>query len=421
MQHSIQTEKLGPWSEAMSNAVQKCVHCGFCLPNCPTYQTMGEEMDSPRGRIFLMKEALEGQIEIQDTTTYIDRCLGCLSCETSCPSGVPYGELLTPYRAMAESQRKRTIVERLFRSSILRTLPFPRRFRLAMKLGALAKPLANLLPGKIQSALKLIPATLPTPSPLPEIYPAEGECRARVALLSGCAQTVLSPDINWATLRVLAKNGVETYIPTAQVCCGALAAHTGAMSQAKQFAKTNLHAFPVDVDAIVTNAAGCGSGMHEYGLWLADEPEEEKAKAFSKRVCDVSVFLSKLGIQPPPPLPNTVRLAYHDACHLAHAQRVKQEPRNLLRAIENLEIAEIPSGELCCGSAGTYNMEQPESAEKLGEAKADAIASTNPQVVASGNIGCLMQIQTHLAAKDINVPILHTMQVLDRAYRSEAF
>ena len=405
----------------MTSAVQKCVHCGFCLPNCPTYQTMGEEMDSPRGRIFLMKEALEGQIEITDTSTYIDRCLGCLSCETSCPSGVPYGELLTPFRAIADSSRKRSMMERLFRTSILRTLPFPRRFRLAMKLGSLAKPFSSILPHRIQSALKLIPTELPKSEPLPEIYPAEGECRARVALLAGCAQTVLSPDINWATLRVLARNGVETYIPKSQTCCGALAAHTGAISQAKEFAKRNLNAFPIDVDAIVTNAAGCGSGMHEYGLWLAGEPEEDEAKKFSKRICDVSVFLAKRGIESPPPLKNPIRVAYHDACHLAHAQRVKQQPRDLLRSIENLEIAEIPSGEICCGSAGTYNMEQPESAEQLGTEKAKAIASTKPDVVASGNIGCLMQIQTHLTEQGAHVPILHTMQVLDRAYRSVPF
>ena len=377
---------------------------------------MGEEMDSPRGRIFLMKEALEGQIEITDTSTYIDRCLGCLSCETSCPSGVPYGELLTPFRAIADSSRKRSMMERLFRTSILRTLPFPRRFRLAMKLGSLAKPFSSILPHRIQSALKLIPTELPKSEPLPEIYPAEGECRARVALLAGCAQTVLSPDINWATLRVLARNGVETYIPKSQTCCGALAAHTGAISQAKEFAKRNLNAFPIDVDAIVTNAAGCGSGMHEYGLWLAGEPEEDEAKKFSKRICDVSVFLAKRGIESPPPLKNPIRVAYHDACHLAHAQRVKQQPRDLLRSIENLELAEIPSGEICCGSAGTYNIEQPESAEELGRQKAESILSTTPDVVATGNIGCLMQIQTHLKRK---IPVLHTMQILDRAYRKE--
>jgi glycolate oxidase iron-sulfur subunit len=264
--------------------------------------------------------------------------------------------------------------------------------------------------------MSLLPNELPRSEPLPEIFPAEGRRRGRVALLAGCAQQVLAPDINWATLRVLARNGVETFIPKSQVCCGALGAHTGAMEQAQAFARTNLRAFPNDVDAIVTNAAGCGSGLHEYGLWLRGSSDERAAHDFSRRVCDVTVYLDRLGFNPPSPLPHPSRIVYHDACHLAHAQKVKQEPRRLLRSIANVQLVEIPNSDICCGSAGTYNIEQPEAASQFGRDKANSIVNVRPDLVVSGNIGCLTQIQYHLQSRGETIPVMHTMQFLDRSY-----
>jgi glycolate oxidase iron-sulfur subunit len=421
MQHDIPVDQIGPLGLPMAEAVQKCVHCGFCLPACPTYQVHGEEMDSPRGRIFLMKEVLEGNVELNEAEPYIDKCLGCVGCETACPSGVPYGELITAFRATSEPQRERSAIDRTLRRFILETLPYPKRFRMAAKLGGVGRLFRKAMPGRLGDMLDLLPEKLPAAQKLPEIFPAEGERRGRVALLAGCAQQVLAPDINFATMRVLARNGIETVIPKSQSCCGALAAHTGAADQAKQFAKQNIKAFPADVDAILTNAAGCGSGMHEYALWLRGEPEQAAAEEFVKRVCDVSVFLAHLGIVAPPELSTKTRLAYHDACHLAHAQKVKSQPRQLLSSIGNLELVEIPNGDMCCGSAGTYNLEQPETAAELGNQKARAVISTEPDVVATGNIGCMTQIEAHLSQVVFGkrIPVLHTMQILDRAYRGE--
>jgi glycolate oxidase iron-sulfur subunit len=402
----------------MAEAVGKCVHCGFCLAACPTYAVLGEEMDSPRGRIILMKSVLEGSLALEEALPYVDRCLGCLACVPACPSGVPYGELLLPFRAHAEEQRKRPAADRAARWLALETLPYPARFRLAARAGRMAKPVQRLLPGAFQSMLSMLPGSLPSSQPLPAFYPALGARRARVALLAGCVQQVLEPEINWATLRVLARNGVEVVIPAGLECCGALSMHTGAAAQARELASHNLQIFPTDVDAILTNAAGCGSGMKEYPLLLKDTPWEEQARDFVARVLDISVFLDSLGIFDPPPLPEPVRVAYHDACHLAHAQGVTAEPRRLLEKIPNLELVAIPEGEFCCGSAGTYNLEQPETAQALGQRKARHILSTGAQAVASGNIGCMMQLRTHLAALGKDLPVRHTLQVLDLAYAS---
>jgi glycolate oxidase iron-sulfur subunit len=416
MQHAIPTDALGPQGGPMADAIGSCVHCGFCLPTCPTYVTMGEEMDSPRGRIFLMKEVLEGGLELETALPYIDNCLGCQACQTACPSGVEYGELITPFRAYAEERRHRDPMDRAQREMMLRTLPFPRRFRLAARLGRLAKPAARFLPDAMGAMLRLLPAALPPAQPLPEVVPAQGARRARVALLAGCAQQVLAPDINAATVRVLARSGVETVIPRGQGCCGALAMHTGAAGQAKPLARRNLEAFPDDVDAVVTNAAGCGSGMHEYGLLFKGEPEEEAAQALAGRVVDVSVFLDALGLGASPPARRRPpRVAYHDACHLAHAQGVRSAPRALLRAA-GLELVEPAEWELCCGSAGTYNVEKPETAAGLGERKARNLLATGAEAIATGNIGCMTQVDTHLRALGHAIPVLHTFQVLDRAY-----
>ncbi|MER3479907.1 MAG: 2-hydroxy-acid oxidase [Meiothermus sp.] len=417
MQHKIDTRPLGPQGEVMAHAIEACVHCGFCLPACPTYAVLGEEMDSPRGRIFLMKEALEGGLGLEEALPYLDRCLGCLGCVTACPSGVPYGELISTFRGWSEPQRHRSPFQRIFRLALQETLPYPARFRLAAALGKLGKLLKPVLPKMLQAPLELLPEGLPVAEPLPQVVPAVGTRRARVAFLAGCAQQVLEPGFNTATLRVLAKNGVEVVIPQGQSCCGALALHTGERPRALAFARNNLRAFPHDVDAILSNAAGCGSGLKEYPLLFHGEPEEAEAKAFADRVKDVSVFLVELGITPPPPLKKPLRVAYHDACHLLHAQGVRLQPRQLLTSIEGLELVEVPEGELCCGSAGTYNLEQPAIAAILGERKARNILATGAQMVATGNIGCFTQIRTHLKRLGQELPVLHTLEVLDRAYR----
>jgi len=418
MQHAIPVETLGPQGPAMAQAVESCVHCGFCLPACPTYQVLGEEMDSPRGRIVLMKSALEGTLSVEETLPYIDRCLGCQGCVTACPSGVRYGDLVTSFRAYAEARRKRPFMAHVRRALVRETIPYPDRFRVAAAAGKIGKAVEGLVPAELRGMLSLLPDRMPPARPLPAFYPAEGPRRARVALLAGCVQQALAPDFNWATLRVLAKNGVEVVIPAGQECCGALAMHQGESAEARRHARANLRVFPRDVDAIITNAAGCGSGLHEYPLLFAGLPEAEAAAELAHKAVDVSVFLDQLGIVPLPALPQPLKVAYHDACHLAHAQKVTDPPRKLLRSIPNLTLLEVPEGEICCGSAGTYNIEQPEVAGQLGQRKAANILKTGADAVAAGNIGCLVQIRTHLQLAGRPLPIYHTIELLDAAYRS---
>ncbi len=416
MRHEIPSADFAPYGETMAHEVKACVHCGFCLPVCPTYKVLGEEMDSPRGRILLMKEVLEGNLTLEEGIPYVDKCLGCLACVTACPSGVQYGELLNPFRSLAEKQRKRDPLSRLTRFMLSHVLPFPKRFRKAATLGRLAQAFRPLVPAALKTMLDLLPPKLPSADPLPLLYAAKGTRRARVALLTGCAQQVLAPQINWATLRVLSENGVEVVIPGDQGCCGALAMHGGEADQARTLARRNFGSFPKDVDAILTNAAGCGSGMTEYPLLFKDLEDEDRARDFADRVQDVSVFLSNLGLKPVPALAAPQRVAYHDACHLAHAQGIRQEPRDLLESIPNLTLVEIPDGETCCGSAGTYNLEQPEIASTLGVRKVGTILETEAATVAAGNVGCIIQIQTHLENLGEPIPVLHTLEVLDRAY-----
>lgn len=400
----------------MAHAIEGCVHCGFCLATCPTYRVLGDEMDSPRGRIFLMKDVLEGHLDAGDALPSIDRCLGCQACVTSCPSGVRYGDLLMPFRARVEENRRRTTSERLNRWTVHTTLPYPNRFRVAMRLGRIGKPFRRWLPAGLRAMIDLIPPDLPAAEPLPAVYPALGQRRARVALLTGCVQQVLNPSINWATLRVLRQNGVEVVAPSEQGCCGALAMHAGEGRRAEELARHTLRAFPQDVDAIITNAAGCGSGIHEYPLLLKGSADEEAAQSLAAKTKDISVFLDELGLTPPPPLAQPLKLAYHDACHLAHAQGVREAPRRLLQAIPNVTLIEIPDPDICCGSAGTYNLEHPDLARELGERKARAVLGTAAQALATGNIGCLTQLQAHLAALGQPLPLYHTVQVLDLAY-----
>lgn len=418
MQHTIQPEKHGALGEPMAHAVQACVHCGFCLAACPTYAELGQEMDTPRGRIILMKQVLEGNLPWENAQPHIDRCLGCLACEPACPSGVPYRDLISPFRTVAQSHFKRSTGEKLRRFLASQTIPFPSRFRTAALAGRIAKKLRPLVPPVLRPMIDLVPASVPPAQTLPRLALAIGERRARVALLAGCAQQVLEPDINVATIDVLTRNGVEVVVPSGQGCCGGLAWHTGDLKAAQKFARTNLNAFPTDLDAIVTNAAGCGSAMHEYHLMLRGTADEKTADEFRQRVVDVSVFLERLGLREK--LRGTGRsqkVAYHDACHLANAQGVRREPRALLRSIPGLEICELADAHLCCGSAGTYNLDQPEIAASLGEKKAQAVMATGAEVLASGNIGCLTQLRAHLARLGSPLPVRHTMQILRDAYR----
>ncbi len=417
MLHEIPVTGIGPQHAEMARAVERCVHCGFCLPACPTYEVLGEEMDSPRGRIFLMKEVLEGKLPVEEAAPFVDRCLGCVSCETACPSGVAYGELLTPFRAWAESKRSRSWGDRLLRAIVLQTLPYPRRFRQAMRWGQRTRWMASLLPKRFRGMLDLLPAAIPAAVALPEILPAEGPERARVALVAGCAQQVLAPNINMATLRVLARNGVTTLVPQRQGCCGALAAHTGALDLARRLAQANLKALDVACDAIISNAAGCGSGMKEYPLWFAGDAQRPQAEKIAAKTRDISQFLDELGFHPPRALAQPLKVAYHDACHLAHAQRVKAAPRRLLQSVAGIELMEIAQGELCCGSAGSYNLEHPDTAAQLGESKARHVLDTGCDLVVTGNIGCLTQLQVHLAKLTSRPPrVLHTMELLDELY-----
>lgn len=395
----------------MADAISRCVHCGFCLAACPTYRELGQEMDSPRGRIVLMKEVLEGNLPWESARPHVDRCLGCLACEPACPSGVPYRDLISPFRAAAESRWRRPLDESLRRLLVGQVLPYPGRFRLAVRLGMLGRWLGLPVPKSWQPMLELLPESLPAERSWPDRIPACGTRRARIALLTGCAQQVLAPDINAATIQVLTRQGVEVLLPPGQGCCGALSWHTGDLRAARELAQRNLDAFPHDVDAVLTNAAGCGSALHEYPLILRGTPDEPRAVAFSRRIEDVSQFLARLGLREPW-REQRIKVAYHDACHLANGQGVRRQPRDLLRAIPGVELVEMADAEFCCGSAGSYNLDQPEIAAGLGERKARAAMATGADLVVSGNIGCLVQMENHLRRLGSPIRVRHTMQIL---------
>jgi glycolate oxidase iron-sulfur subunit len=424
MQHNIQLEEIsktfGPHAPDMTRAIESCVHCGFCLATCPTYQVMGEEMDSPRGRILLMKNALENTLTIEETVPFIDRCLGCMACVTTCPSGVRYEELLFPYRNEIRKQNHKGFMAKVQRKLVVETLPYPGRFRLAASMGKLAKPMAGMLPKEIQGMMALLPEELPANKPLPAVTPAEGTRRARVALLAGCVQQVLDQEINWATLRVLARNGVEVVIPQDQACCGAVLRHSGEEKGALRLARQNLKALKGEYDAVVTNAAGCGSGLKEYAQMFKGLPEEEEAREFVQHVKDISVFLAELGCETPPSWPKPLKVAYHDACHLAHAQGVTEPPRRLLLSVPNISLMAIAQSELCCGSAGTYNIEHPDLADEIGQLKIENILRSGCEVIVTGNIGCMVQLRNQLRRVGSDIPVYHTIQFLDMAYQQPA-
>jgi glycolate oxidase iron-sulfur subunit len=400
--------------------IDACVHCGFCLPSCPTYALWGEEMDSPRGRIYLMKAGLEGRAELTDTfVRHFDACLGCMACVTACPSGVQYGPLVEHTRAQIERRYERSWVARVFRSLLFALLPYPARLRVALApLALMPRPIVVAL-GRVFPPLALAPRVSLRSlwRRLPEQTAAQGSKRLRVGVLAGCVQRVVFPDVNAATVRVLAAEGCETVVPAGQGCCGALSRHAGRLEEARGFARRTIAAFDeAQVDVVAVNAAGCGSSMKEYGELLAhDSAWAARARTFSARVRDVSEILADVGEPRAARRPVRATVAYHDACHLAHAQGIRRQPRDLLAGIPGITLVEIAESDMCCGSAGIYNLVEPEAAAALGERKARHVAAVAPDIIATGNPGCTMQIAAACERIGVNVAVMHPIELLDRA------
>jgi len=397
--------------------LRACVHCGFCTATCPTYVLLGDELDSPRGRIYLIKDMLENDRPAsQHLVKHIDRCLSCLSCMTTCPSGVHYMHLVDHARVWIEETYDRPFLDRWFREILARVLPYPGRFRLALIAAWFARPLAGMFPGRLGAMLGLAPARIPTPSRVDraQVFPAEGGRRARVALLNGCAQQVLAPQINEATIRLLNRHGVEVVVARGSGCCGALTHHLGKEAASLKSVTANLVAWAREIegdglDAIVINTSGCGTVVKDYGFMLRNDPQwADKAARVSGITKDISEFMSDLGLKSPV-RPTGLTVAYHAACSLQHGQQVRTQPKNLLTAA-GFQVRDVPDGHLCCGSAGTYNILQPEIAGRLRDRKVETIERVEPQVVAAGNIGCLMQI-----AGGTDLPVVHTAELLDWA------
>ena len=422
MQTDFTAEQLAdPATRESEKILRTCVHCGFCTATCPTYLLLGDELDSPRGRIYLIKDMLEGgkpaSIEV---VKHIDRCLSCLSCMTTCPSGVNYMHLVDHARAHIDKTYQRPLPEKLLRSMLAAILPYRRRFRAAIALARLGRPFAGLvkkLPQgeRLAAMLALAPASLPPPSAStrPGVFPATGERRGRVALLSGCAQPELAPQINEAAIRLLNRLGVEVVLAPGEGCCGALVHHMGKEHAALAFARRNVDAWTAEMahglDAVLITTSGCGTTIKDYGFMLREDPAyAQKAAAVSALAKDISEYLEGLG-----PLPQAretgQRVAYHAACSLQHGQQIKTAPKSLLASV-GFVVKEPAEGHICCGSAGTYNMLQPEIAGRLRSRKLKNLAATKGEIIAAGNIGCMTQLASGTA-----VPIVHTVELLDWA------
>jgi glycolate oxidase iron-sulfur subunit len=410
--------------------VEDCVHCGFCLPSCPTYALWGEEMDSPRGRIHLMAQGLAGEPLTDSMAGHLDACLGCMACVTACPSGVRYDRLLMATRAQVERRHRRSAPARAARAALFAVFPYRRRLsRLQAPLRAYQRSgldrllvrtgVADRLPEPLRTMASVLPPLDP-PSVLPEVLPAAGERRGTVALLTGCVQQAFFSGVNAATARVLAAEGFDVVIPPAQGCCGALSEHAGREPEAVRFGRATVDIFAgLDIDALIINSAGCGSSVKELGELLADDPAYRgRAAALAARTFDVTEWLVHAGpVASRHPVP--LKVAYHDACHLAHAQGVRAQPRSLLANIPSLELVELAEGELCCGSAGVYNLLQPEAARALGDRKAAHVAEAAPDLLVAANPGCTLQIAAALRRRGTEVPIAHTVEVLDASIRGE--
>ena len=404
--------------------IDDCIHCGFCLPYCPTYQNWSEEMDSPRGRIDLMRGLRAGTIELTPTVvSHFDRCLGCMGCMTACPSGVRYDVLIEETRAHIEDAYQRDFVDRFQRWLMFQIFPYPARLRvvaatLVAYTGTGARWLAHqsglikLLPPRLRQLEALQPpVTLRNVfASLPRHAPAKGPSRARVALLAGCVQRIFNPSVNDATIRVLTAEGCDVVVPGGQGCCGALSMHAGRKDQSLQLTRELIETLSrEDVDVVVVNAAGCGSHLKETGRLFPDDP---KAQAFAAKVRDVTEFLATLPPQAPR-RPLNLQIAMHDACHLAHAQRIKAQPRAILSSIPGVKLVEIPDGDQCCGSAGVYNLLQADSADQIGQRKVDNILSTRTDLLASANPGCTLQIQKVMRERGKPIAAAHPVEILD--------
>jgi glycolate oxidase iron-sulfur subunit len=410
--------------------IDDCVHCGFCLPTCPTYVLFGEEMDSPRGRIYLMNKGLTDEPMNDTMVRHWDLCLGCMACVTACPSGVQYDKLIEATRAQVERRYERRADDKAFREMIFQLFPYRSRLRLAagplrlyQRLGLDKKlkkaGVMSRLPARMRAMEALMPK-LGKEQKIPEYTSPTGERRKRVGVLTGCVQQVFFSEVNSATVRVLAAEGCEVVAPKDQGCCGALSTHAGREEESLNFARKTIETFEKEnLDNVIVNAAGCGSTMKEYAYLLRDDPEyADRAKEFSSKVKDVSEFLQEIGtVAERYPLPLTA--AYHDACHLAHQQGVRQQPRKNLKAIPGMEIKEITEAEICCGSAGIYNMIEPEPAEELGERKAKNVLKTGAQMIVTSNPGCMLQIQASLKKMGHEMPMAHPMEVVDASIRGE--
>ncbi|MBF2027523.1 MAG: 4Fe-4S dicluster domain-containing protein [Oscillatoriales cyanobacterium C42_A2020_001] len=415
--------------------IDACVHCGFCLSTCPSYRVIGKETDSPRGRIYLMDGVNEGQIPLSPATVqHFDSCLGCLACVTTCPSGVQYDKLIEATRHQVERNHPRSLPEKLIRQLIFTLFPYPRRLRALLRpmglyqksgLQKLVRSLGFLK--QISPQLAAMEAMLPPISAqafqdtIPELIPAQGERRYRVGMLLGCVQRLFNPEVNDATVRVLTANGCEVVVPRSQGCCAALTHHQGQEEQTKTLARQLIDSFAdTDVDFVLINASGCGHTLKEYGNILADDPHyKEKANDFAAKVRDVQEFLAEVGLtarlSPLQDAPLT--LVYQDACHMLHGQKISVQPRKLLRQIPGVMLREPVDAALCCGSAGVYNILQPDVAEELGRQKVQNLTNTGASAIASANIGCFVQISRHLKLQGKEVPILHPMQLLDYSIR----
>ena len=414
MQTTFTPEQLADPATARSNEILRaCVHCGFCTATCPTYQVLGDELDSPRGRIYLIKDMLEqGRPADARTVKHIDRCLSCLSCMTTCPSGVHYMHLVDHARAHIEATYKRPLTDRLLRWTLAKILPYPMRFRLALALAKLGKPVAALIPdARIKAMLAMVPARIPPVSRNDDAqtFAPTAPKRLRVALMTGCAQKALNTDINDATIRLLRRLGCEVVIPQAMGCCGALTHHMGREAEAHAFAAANIRAFVAagDLDAIVINTSGCGTTVKDYGHMFRNDPLGPEAARVAGLAVDITELLARLEL---PALPaQNLRVAYHAACSLQHGQQIKTTPKDLLKRA-GFDVVEPADSHLCCGSAGTYNLLQPEISAQLKARKVQTLTARSPDVIAAGNLGCMMQIGSGTA-----IPVVHTVELLDWA------
>ena len=416
MRTSFTPEQLADPATAEANEIlESCVHYGFCTNTCPTYVLTRDENESPRGRIDLIKQMLEdGRAPKPETVRHLDNCLSCLSCMTTCAAKVDYVHLIDHARVHIERHYRRPLADRAIRNVLANVLPYPRRFQLALRFGQLGKRLRAFLPGKLRPLVDLVPDNVRADILRPQVFPAEGETRRRVALLAGCAQQILDANINAATVRLLQRHGCEVVIARGAGCCGSLTLHMGKEDDAKAAARANIAAWSREIetgglDAIIVNASGCGTTVKDYGhLFARDTLLQDPARKVAKRALDITEFMERLGLDSSAAA-KAYRVAYHDPCSMQHGQKVTRPPRALLRDA-GFEVLDVPEKHFCCGSAGTYNLLHPETAEELGRRKAGNICGTDPDVVATGNIGCMTQIGQYL-----DVPVVHTVELLDWA------